>query len=141
MLRGAVTVGVMALVVSGIAGAGTAPVGAFGIPVARAAEVLRSATVHALDGTTVSLVPQHGEVVIVHFWASWCPPCRRELPRLDALARELVPRGVRVVAISVDAERGNVERFVTSRHLGLSVVHDGPDGLAPALRGGKKWER
>ena len=134
ILRGAACALLLALAMqSGSARAADTPAGAFGVPEARAAEVLRTASLRTLDGAPVSLASQRGEVVIVHFWASWCPPCRRELPQLDAMARTLAPRGVRVVAISVDAERRNAERFVRSRHLTFAVVHDGPDGLAHRL--------
>lgn len=55
-----------------------------------------------LDGKEMLLSAYHGNVLIVNFWASWCPPCRREIPMLDALARTQDPPGVRVIAISLD---------------------------------------
>ena len=100
---------------------------------ARAARVLRSHTLRGLDGGTLPLASLAGEVVVVNFWASWCAPCRRELPRLAALHAELAGRGGRVVAISIDLEARNARRFLRERRLSLPAYHDGPDGLARAL--------
>jgi thiol-disulfide isomerase/thioredoxin len=84
-----------------------------------------------LDGKPVRL---DGSVTVVNFWATWCKPCRHELPALDRLDREIAPDGGRVVAVSLDLERDNVRRFVKANHLGLQVCHDGPDGLAQILK-------
>jgi peroxiredoxin len=86
-----------------------------------------------LDGTTLSVAKLRDEVVVLHFWATWCTPCRRELPELDALHTELETRGGRVVAVSIDHEVRNVRSFVRRYRLALPVYHDGPDGLARTL--------
>jgi thiol-disulfide isomerase/thioredoxin len=93
----------------------------------------RRHALRTLDGETVTLDGLRGEVVVVNFWASWCGPCRRELPRLDALHAELSAKGGRVLAVSIDQDVANVRRFVKRFGLKLPVVHDGPDGLANAL--------
>ena len=46
----------------------------------------------------------HGRVVLLNFWATWCPPCLDEIPDLVALAKELEPRGVTVVGLNVDVD-------------------------------------
>jgi thiol-disulfide isomerase/thioredoxin len=95
--------------------------------------ILRHRALHTLDGRDVSLATLSGEVVVLNFWASWCAPCRNELPRLDALNAEISKQGGRVIAVSIDIERRNVERFARRLALRLPVVHDGPDGLAREL--------
>lgn len=55
-----------------------------------------------LDGTRVSLSGLRGKVVVIDFWATWCPPCRAEMPWLVKMGQELEPKGVVFVAISED---------------------------------------
>ena len=86
-----------------------------------------------LDGRAWRLADHRGEVVVVNFWASWCRPCRRELPELDELNAEIAEHGGQVVAISIDANADNARRFVRTHKLSLPVVHDGPGGLANLL--------
>jgi cytochrome c biogenesis protein CcmG, thiol:disulfide interchange protein DsbE len=80
----------------------------------------------ALDGSTVALRELRGEVVLLNIWATWCPPCREEMPAIEALHRELAPQGLRVVAVSIDhagAER-TIRRFVDELDLSLDIWHD-----------------
>ena len=100
---------------------------------ARIRAALERHALKTLDGRELSLAKLEGEVVVVQFWATWCAPCRRELPALDALDRRLFPRGGRVIAISIDEDAANVRRFVRTHKLSLPVCHDGPDGLAREL--------
>jgi peroxiredoxin len=86
-----------------------------------------------LDGRSITVASLRGEVVVLAFWASWCAPCRRELPELDHLHAQLAPRGGRVLAVSIDQDVENARRFARRLRLALPVVHDGPDGLARTL--------
>jgi len=58
-----------------------------------------------------SLPSLRGQVTLVNFWATWCGPCREEMPMLDKLARELKPRGVAVLGIALD-NKPEVQAFV-----------------------------
>jgi peroxiredoxin len=63
-----------------------------------------------VDGTHYSLAEQHGKVVIVNFWATWCAPCRAEMPAIDAYLRKHHGEGLEVLAISMD-EPGSEEKI------------------------------
>ena len=56
----------------------------------------------ATDGRTVGSASLKGRVVLVNFWATWCPYCRKEMPAIDRFWRDYRGKGVEVVAISVD---------------------------------------
>jgi thiol-disulfide isomerase/thioredoxin len=94
---------------------------------------LRQHPLATLDGKAVSWEALRGEVVVVSFWATWCKPCRKELPKLDRLNAELAKTGGRVLAVSIDLDQENVRRFAVANKLELPICHDGPDGLAKQL--------
>lgn len=60
-----------------------------------------------LDGREVSLSQFDGEVVFLNVWATWCPPCREEMPSMQRLYEALGPEGLRMVAVSIDAPPGS----------------------------------
>lgn len=66
-----------------------------------------------LDGRLTSLQKFSGKVVLLSFWATWCPPCRRELPSLERLAGLTDPRQLQIVPVAVDrTDKAAVERFL-----------------------------
>lgn len=122
-----------ALVAVGPAVAATGSPAAFRVPAERAESLLRTHALTGADGRTFRLGELDASVTVVNFWASWCAPCRRELPRLATLDRELRATGGRVVAISIDEERSNAERFLRRTAPSLGVAFDGPEALAQQL--------
>lgn len=93
--------------------------------------------VRTLAGDTLSLASLAGQPTVLNVWATWCPPCVREMPALQRVHEELGPRGVRVVAVSVDSEPGminawgrpggNVREFVERLGLTFEILWD-PSG-------------
>jgi peroxiredoxin len=91
----------------------------------------------SLAGDTVELTSFAGDVVLLNIWATWCRPCVVEMPSLQRLHEELRDRGLRVIAVSVDAPLGiigsfgepggDVRRFVADHGLTFTVLHD-PSG-------------
>ena len=84
-----------------------------------------------LEGTRHGLGDYAGRVVFLNFWATWCGPCRRELPALESLHRELGREGVSVVAVSVDGSPPEaVQRFTTQSGVTFTVLHDPREDVA-----------
>jgi cytochrome c biogenesis protein CcmG, thiol:disulfide interchange protein DsbE len=63
----------------------------------------------ALDGQTFDLAKLRGKVILVNFWATWCAPCRREMPVLDAFYRRYHAQGLELIGISVDFARDSAK--------------------------------
>ncbi|HZS40552.1 MAG TPA: TlpA disulfide reductase family protein [Polyangia bacterium] len=77
-----------------------------------------------LGGETLKLSSLRGKVVLLDFWASWCEPCKKELPLLAKMAPRLKQRGIEIIAVNIDENRGNAEAFMRSHNLALTVVPD-----------------
>ena len=85
----------------------------------------------SLAGGEVDLASQRGKVVVLNFWATWCPPCVAEMPSLERLHRALSPEGLSVVTVSTDEDEAELRRFVAERALTLPVLKD-PGGRVAA---------
>jgi peroxiredoxin len=75
-----------------------------------------------LAGQTFSLPKD--SVVLLNFWATWCPPCREEMPSMAQLHQTMGKRGLRIVAISVDRDPQALTAFVREYNLPFQVLHD-----------------
>ena len=80
-------------------------------------------TLTSLDGKTYSLDGLRGKVVLLNFWATWCPPCRKEMPDLQKMYAELAGKGFVVLAVS-DEKRDVVEKFLADKHYTFPVLLD-----------------
>jgi thiol-disulfide isomerase/thioredoxin len=84
-----------------------------------------------LTGPRVRLGGLRGHVVLVNVWATWCAPCREEMPALDALARELGPQGLVVLGVNYKEDRARVEAFAREQALRFPILLD-EDGAVGA---------
>lgn len=82
-----------------------------------------------LEGTVPAL---EGKVVLVDFWASWCAPCKKSFPALDAISRDYASRGVVVLAISVDETAADMQEFLTKHPVAFASVRDARQRLVEA---------
>jgi cytochrome c biogenesis protein CcmG, thiol:disulfide interchange protein DsbE len=97
--------------------------GAGGITPVGERKAMAEVVLTELDGKTWRLAEHRGQVVLVNYWATWCGPCREEMPGLVRLSRELGPQGLAVVGVALD-EGGEekVKRFVEELRVDYPVV-------------------
>ena len=114
-----------------------------------------------LNGQPTNLGSQHGKVVVLNFWATWCPPCVEEMPALNRLHAQLEPMNGMVLGVSVDKDEAAYRKFLADygirfpNHLDSSsrVASDygsvmfpetyiiGPDGkIARKIIGPQQWD-
>lgn len=82
---------------------------------------------HDLQGVPKTLADYRGKVVLLNFWATWCPPCQREMPSLERLRTRMAGRPLEIVAVSSAEAPDDVKAFLAKMKLGFPVLLD-PDG-------------
>ena len=83
-------------------------------------------TLASRAGGQVSLADLKGQVVMINFWASWCGPCRQEFPALDQIYAKYKPMGFTLVAINVESEKADAEKFLAATPASFPILFD-PD--------------
>ena len=87
---------------------------------------------------TVTLSELKGQVVVLNFWATWCPPCVEELPSLMQMQQRMKTKGVTVLAVSIDVDQGAYRQFLKDHNVNLLSVRD-PDQKSSGLYGTFKY--
>jgi cytochrome c biogenesis protein CcmG, thiol:disulfide interchange protein DsbE len=91
-------------------------------------------TANTLDGTkrTKTLADYKGKIVLVNLWATWCEPCRAEMPSMEKLYREFGPQGLVIVAVSIDdaGAEDQIRSFVKEYGLTFEILHDPTKDIA-----------
>ncbi|MAF76452.1 MAG: redoxin [Idiomarinaceae bacterium] len=89
-------------------------------------------TLKSRDGDNLRLSEERGNIVIVNFWASWCGPCREELPEFEALYQNYADMGVTVYAVNVDDQSEKANKLLEDISVSFPVLYD-PDGEVSEL--------
>jgi peroxiredoxin len=86
----------------------------------------------AADTPILNLAAFRGKVVMLDFWATWCPPCAQSMPFLNSLRNEFKARGFEIIAINVDEDVDAVKPFLANHPVDYPIVTD-PKGECPAI--------
>ena len=86
------------------------------------------------DGKKLSLKDFHGKLVLLNFWATWCEPCRKEMPTMVRLHNEFKTKGFEIVAVNVKDKRSDALTFIKKMKMNFPVMMD-PEGEAGLLYG------
>jgi peroxiredoxin len=89
-------------------------------------------TVRGLTGQSLRLAGSRGSAVLLNFWATWCPPCREEMPSMERLYQRHKGRGFTVLALSIDRNVGAIAPFVKELQLTFPIGLD-PEGAVAKL--------
>ena len=87
-----------------------------------------------LSGDSVSLESLRGDVVLLNIWATWCIPCRREMPALERLHAERAGEGLHVLGVSIDGASADVGGFAHDLGVGFTILHDPQSRVTHAFR-------
>ena len=81
-------------------------------------------TLKSRGGENVRLSEQRGQVVMINFWASWCGPCRQEMPHLEALSKEFADYGFTLLGINVDEKREQADKLLAQIPVTFPILFD-----------------
>ena len=85
---------------------------------------LPDVTVTTLSGEVVNLADLRGRPVLINFWATWCPPCREEMPALERIESRWAERHVAVVVINFEEDEKTIRGYLTENRLSLPIFQD-----------------
>lgn len=95
-----------------------------GLPLLREKRQIRDFTLKTIDGKNLTLSQLKGKVVFLNFWATWCPPCRTEMPSMEILHQRYKDQGLEFVAVDIMESGAEVSDFLRDNRYSFPVVLD-----------------
>jgi thiol-disulfide isomerase/thioredoxin len=90
-------------------------------------------TLTGLSGTQISIHAFRGKLLVLNVWASWCPPCRREMPSLERLSKTANGEHIAVAGIATDQSVNAVREFIAKQGITFNIYTDTPMNVANTL--------
>lgn len=87
-------------------------------------------TLEDAQGQAVTLSELRGQVVMINFWASWCGPCRQEMPLLEQIHQRYEPLGFKLLGVNVEENPADGQAFLAERPVSFPVLYDPDNGLS-----------
>jgi thiol-disulfide isomerase/thioredoxin len=97
---------------------------AAGIPLLAKPVEPKAFSLSLLKGGTAELSAYKGKVVLLNFWATWCPPCRNEMPSMETLYKRFKARGLEILAVDCAEGKAAVEQFIQNNNYSYPVLLD-----------------
>jgi thiol-disulfide isomerase/thioredoxin len=97
---------------------------AAGIPLLRASADPVDFSLPLLEGGMVKLSALRGKIVFLNFWATWCPPCRAEMPAIESLHQRFADKGLEIIAVDCAEETAAVQTYITNAGYTFPVALD-----------------
>ncbi len=91
-------------------------------------------TLKSRNGKNVRLSDLRGRVVMLNFWASWCGPCRQEMPLLDKLAQRYEPAGFSLLGVNVDADKKLADKVLKDIPVDFEILYDPTSKVSEAYK-------
>lgn len=89
-----------------------------------------SFSLESRDGETVTLTDLEGNVVMINFWATWCGPCREEMPHLEALHQRYSSLGFTLLGVNVEDNRAGADKFLKQTPVSFPILFDPENELS-----------
>jgi thiol-disulfide isomerase/thioredoxin len=129
-MRHLIAVALLLLLASGLSGCSSPPQQTAPAGPPTVGQTAPDFTLNDLAGKPVSLAALRGKVVIVNFWATWCPPCRAEMPSMELLHRELADEGLVMLAVNIEkAGRQTVPKFLAASPHSFPILLDEQEAI------------
>ena len=87
-------------------------------------------TLPAKSGPSIQLSQYKGKVVMLNFWASWCVPCRTEMPLMDQIYKKMAPAGFVLLAVNVDPDSADALKFLSQVPVSFPIAYDRDNKVA-----------
>src|SRR5512146_3574057 len=81
-------------------------------------------TLQSVDGKDISLAQYKGDVVMINFWASWCGPCRQEMPLLESMYKSYSKHGFMLIAVNVEPDTNAANNWLKQTPVTFPVLYD-----------------
>ena len=91
-------------------------------------------TLKDLNGKSISLSSFKGKVVLLNFFATWCPPCRAEMPAFNKLYREKKIRGLEIISVSTDRSINDIKDFLQKNKVDFPILFDADRSVSKQYR-------
>jgi peroxiredoxin len=87
-------------------------------------------TLHSRGGKNLRLSDYRGQIVLINFWASWCGPCRQEMPLLQNLYRRYSKLGFVILGVNVDSDSSKANHYLRDVHVSFPILYDNSNAVS-----------